>query len=231
MNTAAADVGVKPGSAGPKRGGPGGGPPGGGSHGEGDWPPGFTREDAMEPRKYRIGMWVALASILMLFMALTSALIVRQSPALNGGQYDWVPLEVPVILWVNTTVLLISSVTIEFARRTLTRNDYASFRRWIVITTVLGVGFLAGQVMAWRELAAQGIYVNTHPHSSFFYLLTSLHALHLLGGLVALAYVAQAAVRLRVSLKNRTAVGVTAIYWHFMDGLWVYLFVLLFFWK
>src|SRR5215813_7261049 len=200
MNTVAADVSVKPGNVGPKRGGQGGGPPDRGPHGEGDWPPGFTREDAMEPRKYRIGMWVGLASILMLFMALTSALIVRQSPALNGGQRDWIPLEVPVVLWVNTAVLLISSVTIEFARRTLARNDYPGFRRWIVITTALGAAFLAGQVMAWRELAAQGIYVNSHPHSSFFYLLTSLHALHLLGGLVALAYVAQAAVRLRVSL-------------------------------
>ena len=99
------------------------------------------------------------------------------------------------------------------------------------MTTLLGVAFLAGQLIAWRQLAGQGIYVDSHPHSSFFYLLTSLHALHLLGGIIALAYITIAGLRLRISLRRRTVVNVTAIYWHFMDGLWVYLFLLLFFWR
>ncbi|HSO75200.1 MAG TPA: cytochrome c oxidase subunit 3 [Blastocatellia bacterium] len=209
-----------------------GGPldPGSGGGGD-DWPPGLTREDALEPNKYRIGIWVALAGILMLFVALTSALVVRQSPALNGGQLDWVVIQIPAVLWINTVVLVISSVTMELARRALARNDYGSLKRWIVATTLLGAFFLAGQVIAWEQLAAQGIYVNSHPHSSFFYLLTSLHALHLLGGVIALCYVTVNALRMRIGIAQRTAVGVTATYWHFMDGLWVYLFVLLFFWK
>ena len=229
--TVTTDVKVTRGGLGAEAGGPGGpSDPGSGGGGD-DWPPGFTREDAIQPNKYRIGVWVALASILMLFMALTSALVVRQSPALNGGQHDWIPIQIPPVLWINTLVLVISSLTMELARRALARNDYDHLKRWIVLTTVLGVTFLAGQVIAWRELSAQGIYVNSHPHSSFFYLLTSLHALHLLGGVLALGYVTANALRMRIGMKQRTAVGVAATYWHFMDGLWVYLFVLLFFWQ
>jgi cytochrome c oxidase subunit 3 len=194
------------------------------------WPPGFTREDAIEPEKYRIGMWVGLASILMLFIALTSAYIVRQIPALGGSEVDWVPLAVPPVLWLNTFVLITSSVTIELARRALKRNEYHRFNRWIVVTTLLGIGFLAGQLIAWRQLTDQGIYVDSHPHSSFFYLLTSLHAVHLLGGVIALCFVTAAALRLRIGMKKRAAANVTALYWHFMDGLWIYLFLLLFFW-
>jgi len=176
-------------------------------------------------------MWVGLASVLMLFISLTSAYIVRGVPALNGGLDDWIPIEMPAVLWFNTIVLLVSSVSIELARRALRQNDYAIFKAWIGLTTLLGVAFLAGQVIAWRQLAAQGVYINSHPHSSFFYLLTSLHGLHLLGGVIALLYVTVAAYRMRIGFKRRTAVNVTAIYWHFMDGLWIYLFVLLFFFR
>ena len=212
--------------------GPGGGDPfGRGSEGPKDWPPGWTHEDSLEPRKYRIGMWVALAGILMLFIALTSAYIVRSIPALNGGTHDWLPIEMPAVLWITTTVLFISSVSIELARRALGRNEYSSFKRWISLTTLLGVVFLAGQIIAWRQLAAQGVYINSHPHSSFFYVLTSLHGLHLLGGVIALTYVTVAAFRMRIGFKRRAAVDVTAIYWHFMDGLWIYVFGLLFFFR
>ena len=229
--TVTTGVKVTRGGLGAEAGGPGGpNDPGSGGEG-GNWPPGYTQEDAAQPNKDRIGIWVALASILMLFMALTSALVVRQSPALNGGHHDWIAIQIPPVLWINTVLLVISSLTMEFARRALARNDYDNLKRWIVLTTALGIAFLAGQVFAWRELSAQGIYVNSHPHSSFFYLLTSLHALHLLGGVMALAYVTANALRMRIGMRQRTAVGVAATYWHFMDALWVYLFVLLFFWK
>jgi cytochrome c oxidase subunit III len=210
-----------------------GGPGGPLRPGPGDkdnWPPGFSREDAIEPDKYRIGMWVGLASILMLFIALTSAYILRQTKGLSESS-DWVPLEMPAALWINTLILFASSATIETARRALKRNQYERFRTWITATTILGLAFILGQIIAWRELASQGIYVNTHPHSSFFYLLTSLHALHLFGGIIALGYITFAALRLRISLRRRAVVNVTALYWHFMDGLWVYLFLLLFFWR
>jgi cytochrome c oxidase subunit III len=228
------DVKVRPSKVGGGGGGqdPGGGDPfNPGPTGPKDWPPGFTRDDAIQPQKYRIGMWVAMASILMLFVALTSAYIVRQVPAWNGGERDWVRLEMPPVMWVNTAVILLSSVTIELARRALNRGDYERLNRWLVLTTILGIGFLAGQLVAWGQLAAQGIYVNSHPHSSFFYLMTGVHGLHLLGGIIALGYVTVRALMLRVGVQKRSAVRVTALYWHFMDGLWVYLFLLLFFWK
>lgn len=176
-------------------------------------------------------MWVGLASILMLFIALTSAYIVRGVPALSGGDSDWLPLAMPRILWVNTAVLLLSSVSIELARRALKKNEYGRFKGWISLTTLFGALFLVGQLIAWRQLAAQGVFINSHPHSSFFYLLTSLHGVHLLGGVIALAYVTVAALRMRIGFKRRTAVDVTSIYWHFMDGLWIYLFGLLFFFR
>ena len=230
--TITTDVNVKPTGAGtgPKGSGDQGGPLKPGPGGPNSWPPGFTRDDAIEPDKYRIGMWVGLASILMLFVALTSAYILRQTRGLSEVN-DWTPLDMPAALWFTTAALLISSLTIELARRALKRNDYERFRVWISSTTLLGIAFLAGQIIAWRQLASQGIYVDTHPHSSFFYLLTSLHALHLLGGIIALAYVTVTGLRLRISQRRRTVVGVTALYWHFMDGLWVYLFLLLFFWR
>jgi cytochrome c oxidase subunit III len=231
--TLTTNIGIKPGlgAGGGKRGPQGGDPRRPGPDGPQDWPPGWTSADAAEPQKYRIGMWVALASILMLFISLTSAYIVRRVPALSGGPDDWVAIDTPGVLWINTIVLLASSVSMELARRALKRNEYSKFKNWISLTTVLGIAFLAGQVMAWRQLASQGVYVNSHPHSSFFYLLTSLHGLHLLGGVIALGYVTVAALRMRIGFKRRTAVSVTAIYWHFMDGLWIYLFGLLFFFR
>jgi cytochrome c oxidase subunit 3 len=230
--TVTTDVRVKRGGAGAGPGGSGGG--GGGPQDPGpnekDWPPGWSREDAIEPAKYRIGMWVGLASILMLFMALTSAYILRQTKGINE-YYDWKAIQLPGLLWVTTAVLMASSLSIEIARRALRRNDYKRFNNWILLTTVLGALFLVGQFVAWRQLAAQGIYVNTNPHSSFFYLLTSLHGIHLLGGLIALVYVTVAAFRLRIGFKRRNAVEVTAVYWHFMDVLWIYLLALLYFWS
>src|ERR1700675_4860099 len=120
-NTLTRNIGIKPGpgAGGGTRGALGVGAPGSGSDDSKDWPPGWTSEDAAEPQKYRIGMWVALASILMLFISLTSAYIVRGVPALGGGEADWLPIDMPRVLWVNTAILLASSLSIELARRAL----------------------------------------------------------------------------------------------------------------
>lgn len=162
----------------------------------------------------------------MMFIAFTSAYIYRQ-----GLSFDWQPMEAPPILWFNTAVLLASSATFELSRRALKREAFAAFQRGLSLTTGLGIVFLLGQYEAWRQLAAQGIYLDTNPHSSFFYLLTGAHALHLLGGVVALGVVTAGALRQRHTATERIAVDCTAIYWHFMDGLWVYLFLLLFLWR
>lgn len=202
------------------RDGRGGGalPPGGDGFGGGSrWPAG-----RVSSHTYQLGMWFALIGIVMLFAGFTSAMVVRR-----GMSFDWVSIAMPRLLWVNTGVLLASSLTLEFSRRSLTRNAAGDFIRWLAVTVALGVGFLAGQLAVWRELAARGVYLTTNPSSSFFYVLTAAHGIHLLGGVLALGYVALCAGRIARGTRRRTALDVTAIYWHFMDVLWVYVFVLL----
>jgi len=175
-------------------------------------------------------MWVAMAAILMMFTALTSAYIVR-----TASSNDWQPLTMPRILLLSTALIIISSGTLETARRKLRAGAVAAHRRWLLVTVVLGLAFLVSQLLAWRQLVGQGVYVSSNPHSSFFYLLTATHGVHLLGGLVALVYLS---FRTRIARENELAVvkrqgaaDAVTLYWHFMDVLWLYLFVLLFFWR
>lgn len=178
--------------------------------------------------RYRIGMLVALAGILMMFTALSSAYIVRAASA-----DDWQPLAMPRILLLSTALILISSGTLEAARRNWKDAVNNRPQRWLLLTVALGVGFLGAQLLAWRQLARQGVYVASNPHSSFFYLLTAAHAVHLLGGLLALGYLFLRARLPRegqaVLEKSQAGADAVALYWHFMDFLWIYLFVLLFF--
>jgi len=171
----------------------------------------------------KLGLWVAMGSITMLFAAFTSAYIVR-----SAGQ-DWVPLEMPGILWWNTMILLLSSATMEVARRSYHRFKPITFRKWLLVTAVLGSAFLVGQLFAWRELARQGIYLVSHPHSSFFYVLTGVHGVHLLAGVLALFYVLYLAIKYRLMPGESSSPSIAATYWHFVDGLWLYLMVVLFY--
>ena len=154
---------------------PSGGDDDGDGHGGGGLP-------AIPQRAYFTAIQLALAGIVMFFMALTSSFLVRK-----GLGDDWVSFTLPRVLWANTLVLLASSGAIQFARARLRSGDTEGFRRWWAITTALGALFLAGQFAAWRQLAAQGVFLVTNPSSSFFYLLTALHGLHLLGGIVGLS--------------------------------------------
>ena len=182
------------------------------------------------PARYRVGVWVAIASIVMLFTALASAYIVRSASA-----DDWVPVQMPKVLWLSTAAILISSITIEISRRSLKRKGDAQYGMWLTITTALGVIFVASQFLAWRQLARQGVYMASNPHSSFFYLFTGAHGIHVLGGLGALAYLLLRTRRkgatVEGELKRVGAVDAATTYWHFLDGLWICLFLLLFFWK
>jgi cytochrome c oxidase subunit 3 len=199
-----------------------GGPGGGAGDGRGDGSSGRGGQSPSElpTRIYQTGVWLALAAIVMFFMALVSAYIVRK------GLNDWRSLTLPRILWLNTAVLIASSITLERARTAFTRDNEKGFRLWWSVTTALGFVFLAGQYLAWRQLAATGIYLATNASSSFFYLLTAAHAVHLLGGIAALLYVL---VRGWAHLRRRKGIGaeVAGIYWHFMDGLWVFLLLVL----
>ena len=190
----------------------------------GDFGGGFPHGHAR--RVYRTGMWLALIGIARFFLAFTSAYIVR-----SGLSDDWAALAIPSLLWWNTLALLASSYTMERTRRSLNAGWREAGNRWVTATAALGLLFLAGQLLAWRQLAASGIYLATNPSSSFFYLLTGAHAVHLAGGLLALLYLTVAAWRYRLGPAKRTMVEVTSLYWHFMDGLWVYILLLLWVWR
>jgi cytochrome c oxidase subunit III len=199
--------------------GPGGGgfSGDGGNGGDGD----SSGASSVPQRAYITGMFIALAGILMFFMAFVSAYIVRKDMPNSA----WIPLQVPRLLWLNTLILVASSFTLARAHNRSTAKDEDGFRHWWATTTFLGILFVAGQILAWRQLAAQGIFLATNPSSSFFYVFTAAHGVHLLGGILALLYV-QFRVTRRVT--RGTAIEVVSMYWHFMDGLWVFLFLLLY---
>lgn len=179
------------------------------------------------------GVWVAVSAIAMSFAALTSALVVRQ-----GSGADWQRFALPRILYLDTLILIASSYTLELARKrfavcALLRSDDGAQARtlrsnglyWLNITLTLGLFFVAGQVLTWQRLASQGLFLATSPSSSFFYLLTAMHGLHLLGGVLGLIYVGY---RLRHNARNaQTSLGTAAVYWHFVDLLWVYLLMVI----
>jgi len=173
------------------------------------------------PKRYYTGMALGIVSILMFFMALASAFLVRR------GSGDWIPVHIPALMWINTVVLLASSATLEMARHRLTQGRLSTYRNLWLVTTVLGVGFLVGQVVAWRQLVAEGIYLASNPASSFFYIFTGAHALHLFGGVAALIYVARRNFD-QAQVTRSVAAEVTSYYWHFMDALWLFLLALLY---
>lgn len=221
-------------------------PPGGGGD-DHDRYGSASPSPAIRLRRARLGMAIALAPIIMLFVSFTSAYVVRQGlptldPKTNTMVHDWLRIDLPInLLLLNTFVLLASSVTLELARRRLAREvaldridlipgvSLGRNRRfpWLGLTVALGFGFLAGQWMVWRYLSDRGVYVATAPSSSFIYLLTGTHAIHLLGGVLALVAAVVGSLLRRSLQSQHILVDVTAWYWHFMALLWIYIFALL----
>jgi cytochrome c oxidase subunit 3 len=231
----------------PAPGGGGGGPikrfpGGGGGGGRGDGPPNFDER----LRRYRFGLALALASIVMLFITFSTAYLLRQNtshmdPLTGMYRSDWVPIPLPVrLMWFNTFLLILSSVTMELARRRIAERallapivsipgirDSEHKVPWLAITIVFGTAFLLGQGFAWDLLVRDGVLISNSVSGSFFYLLTGTHALHLVGGVIALLWAAGAAALRRPIESQGIIIDVTAWYWHVMTGLWLYLFVLL----
>lgn len=171
------------------------------------------------------GLFVLIAASTMVFAAFTSAFVVRR-----GLGNDWAAIEKPRILFLNTAILLASSVVLDLSRRALKNHNRSRFNLWWTSGTVLGLLFLVGQALAWKQLNDAGVFIASNPSVSFFYLLTASHAFHLLGGVAALIYVDIQALRLRLGPAKRTAIDISAIFWHFLDGLWLYLMVLFYVW-
>jgi cytochrome c oxidase subunit III len=198
-------------------------------------------------RRARLGLICAIATVCMVFIALTSAYVVRQGlPTFDGASNsyvrDWGRVDLPwVLLAINTLILATSSVTMEIARRRaatqaalapvrsipgISLGDESNFP-WLGVTVLLGFAFLAGQFLAWSEMHARGFFVNTNPSSSFAFLLTIAHAVHLGGGMIALLWAASASLLKKPLEARRIVVDITAWYWHFMAVLWIYIFALL----
>lgn len=243
MSTLAPKLAVKD----PRIGEGGGAPPSLGGGGDGSSGSGaFDYGERL--RRARLGLVLGLTAVIMLFVGFTSALLVRKGlPSFdaqtNTYSRDWVKIDLPWnLIWVNTTVLLVSSVTMELARRGIIRRaalapvtsipgvslgEERTFP-WLGSTVLLGMEFLVGQFLVWRILHERHVFVNTGPSSSFAYLLFGTHAVHLAGGVIALLYAASASWLLRKPVEaQRIVVDVTAWYWHFMAGLWIYIVVLL----
>jgi cytochrome c oxidase subunit 3 len=229
----------------PRMGGRGPRPPrsydrgGGGGGGRGD---GGSDDERL--RRARFGMLITVFAVGVLFASLAGFYLLRQSAGVlqpDTGAYvrAWHPAPLPFrLLLVNTLVLLASSVTLEVARRKLRREAWSGWAAadnahysslWLAATVLLGFLFLDGQWMAWEKVHQQSALALVSPAASFFYLLSGTHALHLLGGLIALAVAALLALLRRALNRRYFVLEVTAMYWHFMVFLWVSLLALLYF--
>jgi len=171
------------------------------------------------------GIVVLMCASTMTFGAMVSAMVVRR-----GLSNDWHTLPLPGILWWNTAVLILSSIVIDTARRLLRRNKRMYFNTLWTAGTIMGAAFLAGQAVAWKQLEARGFYLQGNPSSAFFYVLTCAHAAHVVGALAAVIYVEFRALRYELGPSRRTWVDVAALFWHFLDVLWLGIMGLFAYW-
>jgi cytochrome c oxidase subunit III len=219
---------------------------GGGGGGMPDFLPDSIPNYGERLRRARMGLAIAMAPVLMLFISFTAVYLVRRgflSLDQNGTAYirAWVPVDLPwAFLLANTVVLMVSSITIDLARREITREAALAPVQsipgvslgeehpfpWLALTTVLGLLFLAGQLFVWSKLSARGFHLAGGTSSSFVYILTAMHGLHLAGGVLALLCAHVAAVLHRPIETRRIVVDIASWYWHCMTGLWIYILVL-----
>ncbi|MBI1357881.1 MAG: hypothetical protein GC160_26385 [Acidobacteria bacterium] len=194
-------------------------PKGFGGGGDGSSGDGFQSGDRL-----RLAVWIGIAGIVMFFAAISSAMVVRRISD------DWRTLPMPPAIWVSTTLLLLSSGSFEVGRRQLKRGTLRGLRWAVAATVALGLGFLGAQLVGWSQLAERGVFLASNPSASFFYLLTGAHALHVAGGLAALGVLAVRVLRPDSGAPRTSMFAAAALYWHFMDLLWLYLLALLVMW-
>jgi cytochrome c oxidase subunit III len=179
---------------------------------------------ATPPSAYRLITLLAMIWIATLFATLTIVLRSRwaHSPS-------WVSIKLPYILYVDTGILALSSATIELARQSLRATRSQGCTRWMFVSLWMGLLFLVGQAFAWRALSLGGLHLASNPGAFFLYLMTGAHGLYLLGGMALLAYLCFRIRRAGQTASWEVAMGSLALYWHFIDALWLYVVVLLFF--
>lgn len=183
---------------------------------------GLMSEQRKKIHPHKFTLWVAIGSILMMFAGLTSAYIVKRSQA------SWLMLEIPTIFWYSTAAILASSVTVQLSLKAMKGRELNTYRRWLVVTAVLGVLFLVLQIAGFMQFEASDIrLVGAGSNASYSFLLaiSGLHGLHVLGGVIALVVITIRAVSSSVRNYNTVPLEIAATYWHFVDLLWIYLFI------
>lgn len=174
---------------------------------------------AMHPKKF--GMWIFMASVMMLFMGLTSAYIVRRAEG------NWRFFELPVLFYYSTAVVLLSSVFLQWAFFAARKDLMKKVQVLVALTSFLGAIFVVLQFYGWQQLVAQGVYLVGNPSGSFVYIISGLHALHIISAIIFLFIVLNSALRGRIHSKNMAQMEMCTTYWHFLGGLWLYLFLFL----
>jgi cytochrome c oxidase subunit 3 len=177
------------------------------------------RRNNIHPHKF--ALWVGMASIIMMFAALTSAYIVRQAAG------NWLEYRMPGIFYINTIVILLSSFTLHGSFLSYKAGKEFLYKGLLVVSFLLGIAFVVMQYIGWDELYQIGIYLTGNPSGAFFYVITGLHAVHVLGGISALvvAMVHAFALKFKVTNRRKNRFQLVLQYWHFVDLLWIYLFV------
>lgn len=208
--------------------GPNGNSGRGGSGGDG---PGSDGLEFSTPEKAKVLTWFLLVVVMMTFGGLSAAYIVT---ALNKA-VEWRPFDLPIQVWISTVIIVISSFVYHRGKTGLDDFDQPRAKTWLTATAVLGATFISSQLLAWLELRSRGFYFAGNPYAGFFYILTAIHALHVLGGIIALGSVVIGTWNVIGSdarWERLQSLGqVVGWYWHFMGGVWLVLFVLLGFWK
>ncbi len=174
---------------------------------------------AMHPKKF--ALWIFIASVVMIFAAFTSAYMVRQAAG------NWLVFELPDSFFITTVIILLSSAAMHWAYYSAKKDNVEMTKLAMGITTLLGAAFLVGQFIAWRDLVKDNVYFAGNPSGSFVYVISGVHGLHMISGVVFLMIVLVATFRYKVHSRNLAQIEMCATYWHFLDGLWLYLFVFL----
>lgn len=174
---------------------------------------------SMHPKKF--ALWLFIVTVVMIFAAFTSAHIVRQADG------DWLIYDLPSMLWYTSGIIILSSLFMQWAYISAKRDKPEQVKLALAITTVLGILFLVGQVKAWGQMVDANVYFTGNPAGSFLYIFTGIHGLHLVSGVIYLIYMLISSFRYKVHSKNMLNMEMSATWWHFLGGLWIYLFIFL----
>lgn len=174
---------------------------------------------AMHPKKF--ALWLFMASVLMLFASWTSAYIVRQAEG------NWLFFDLPTTFYYSTLIIVLSSVTMQLGYFAAKRDLTDRVRTLVLATAIMGVVFLVLQVWGWSQLVSNSVYFVGNPSGSFVYVITGVHGLHIVSAVIFVLVVLQSAVKGKTNSKNMAQIEMCTTYWHFLGGLWVYLFIFL----